>query len=104
MSSTLPLAHAAASSAYVQRRLHGLGISAPLSGSPQELALLIDELDRLAGLGYGASTQRRFLHCPHPRLGGSAPIETLASDGTSRVLEALQYTLRQAIAAATERH
>lgn len=99
MPSTLPLPPAACS-AYVRRRLEGLGLTAPLGGSSQELAVLVDELDRLAALGYGASTQRRFLRSPHPSLGGRAPAEMLTNDGTHRVLDALRHTLRQAIAAA----
>lgn len=74
-----------------------LGIcSRALSNGPrQEWRGLQAELDRFYAYGYGAATQRTFLHSPHPRLCGETPAQVLRRNGgIFDVREALAHTLQ----------
>lgn len=76
--------------------LRSLGVAdeAMLGGTPREWTGLCCELDRFFAFGYGAATQRRFLHEPHPGLGMRTPVEVLTQqDGIAQVRLAVRETL-----------
>lgn len=59
-----------------------------------ELEAVGAELDRFYAFGYGQSTQRLFLHSPHPGLSGRTPAEVLADpDGVTKFGAAVRETL-----------
>lgn len=73
-----------------------LGVVGPTlnRGNGSDWERLRAELDRFYAFGYGAATQRAFLHHPHPVLGGQTPAEVLGqTDGFEQVRRALRHTL-----------